>query len=263
MQPAVQLLILLSVLPAQLLISHWMTPSASERTKLLQTFGQTIEKYKERTSNWFLSLSDAESWKKWLKSLQTKKKPTKRTTKTTTTSKSRPRHVDAVTEIDDENERDPETSPATEVLKMNFDLERQHGKQSWRPSPRDEHFAASRAPRTRSSRVLYRVGQVIRHKRWGYRGVIVGWDEYAKAPEFWLRMNHPQDKPQWRQQPNYAILVDKRDRPDGQETYVPQENIEIIANTKINHHEVEDFFDSFDGTQYLPNSSLREVYPED
>ena len=228
-------------------------PDDSKRDSL-RRFGQTIEKYKERTSNWFLSLSDAESWKKWLKSLQTKKKPTKRTTKTTTTSKSRPRHVDAVTEIDDENERDPETSPATEVLKMNFDLERQHGKQSWRPSPRDEHFAASRAPRTRSSRVLYRVGQVIRHKRWGYRGVIVGWDEYAKAPEFWLRMNHPQDKPvergsflsnfrgggniyltlqQWRQQPNYAILVDKRDRPDGQETYVPQENIEIIANTKV------------------------------
>lgn len=36
---------------------------------------------------------------------------------------------------------------------------------------------ASLAPRTkRPMRVAYRVGQVIRHKTLGYRGVIVGWD---------------------------------------------------------------------------------------
>jgi hemimethylated DNA binding protein len=29
--------------------------------------------------------------------------------------------------------------------------------------------------------VKYRIGQVVKHKRWGYRGVIVGWDEFAKV----------------------------------------------------------------------------------
>ena len=33
--------------------------------------------------------------------------------------------------------------------------------------------------------------------------------------------------------PNYAILVDIRDRPSSQITYVPEENIEIITNTKV------------------------------
>ena len=33
--------------------------------------------------------------------------------------------------------------------------------------------------------------------------------------------------------PNYAILVDIRDRPSSQITYVPEENIELITNTKV------------------------------
>lgn len=36
---------------------------------------------------------------------------------------------------------------------------------------------ASPEPRTpRPPEVKYRIGQVIRHKKWGYRGVIIGWD---------------------------------------------------------------------------------------
>ena len=33
--------------------------------------------------------------------------------------------------------------------------------------------------------------------------------------------------------PNYAILVDARDRIGNQITYVPQENLEIITSTKV------------------------------
>ena len=57
--------------------------------------------------------------------------------------------------------------------------------------------------------------------RWGYRGVIIGWDETARAPQDWLEQMH-KDNPSWRHQPNYAILVDTRDRPAPQLTYVPQ-----------------------------------------
>ena len=32
---------------------------------------------------------------------------------------------------------------------------------------------------------------------------------------------------EWKEQPNYAVLVDTRDRPAPQLTYVPQENIEV------------------------------------
>ena len=33
----------------------------------------------------------------------------------------------------------------------------------------------------RPSELKYRVGQVITHKTWGYRGVIIGWDLEAKV----------------------------------------------------------------------------------
>lgn len=88
-----------------------------------------------------------------------------------------------------------------------------------------------------------------------------------QAPEGWVEQNHRKDKPvsipaidvwpkhpihqilsinrffyknsfnctfqQWRTQPNYAILVDTRDRMTPQLTYVPQENIDIISNVKV------------------------------
>jgi hypothetical protein len=42
----------------------------------------------------------------------------------------------------------------------------------------DGHFGSSVDPRSpRSSKIKFRVGQVVRHKKWNYRGVVVGWDE--------------------------------------------------------------------------------------
>ncbi len=49
------------------------------------------------------------------------------------------------------------------------------------------------SPAIRSSRsefVKYRVGQVIRHKIYGYRAVIIGWDQIAVAPDEWLDEHH-------------------------------------------------------------------------
>ncbi|XP_074656949.1 uncharacterized protein LOC141910127 [Tubulanus polymorphus] len=125
-------------------------------------------------------------------------------------------------------------------------------------------FAGSLIPRSpRSAHIKYKIGQVIQHKKWGYRGVIVGWDEIALAPEFWLSRNHPTDKPHWRKLPNYAILVDVNDRPQAQTTYVVEENIEVVMDTEIDHPFINDFFDAFDGAQYLPKMWLKELYPHD
>lgn len=44
------------------------------------------------------------------------------------------------------------------------------------------HFGASADPRSpRPPSVKLRIGQVVRHKKWNYRGVIVGWDEKLKV----------------------------------------------------------------------------------
>jgi hypothetical protein len=43
-------------------------------------------------------------------------------------------------------------------------------------------LSASTKPRfPRPPHVKYRVGQVIKHKKWGYRGVIIGWDPVTKV----------------------------------------------------------------------------------
>ncbi len=48
----------------------------------------------------------------------------------------------------------------------------------------DGYFAMSPEPRSpRPPNVAFRVGQVIKHKKFGYRGVIVGWDKKTKVCE--------------------------------------------------------------------------------
>ena len=111
--------------------------------------------------------------------------------------------------------------------------------------------------------VKFRVGQVIKHKKWGYRGVVVGWDEFTQAPESWIKQMHGPDRPEWRKQPNYSVLVDTRDRQGAQITYVVQENMEVVKNVKVFHPQLDEHFESYDGSHYLPRPWLKARYPLD
>lgn len=56
-----------------------------------------------------------------------------------------------------------------------------------------ESMILSASPTVRSHRpssVKLRVGQVVKHKLYGYHGVITGWDEIARAPDRWLNEHH-------------------------------------------------------------------------
>lgn len=143
-------------------------------------------------------------------------------------------------------------SPAVEVLKRKY---------AWGKSG---HFASSLEPRyPRPSHIKFRIGQIVKHRKWGYRGVVVGWDSLAKAPSTWIKENHNQNE-HWSTQPNYAILVDIRDRTIPQLAYVPEENIELApALVRITHPGMEDYFEDFDGAQYLPRPWLKTLYPMD
>ncbi|KAK0424936.1 hypothetical protein QR680_008934 [Steinernema hermaphroditum] len=127
---------------------------------------------------------------------------------------------------------------------------------------KSNYFGQSTDPRTpRPPFVKYRVGQVVRHKVHGYRGVIIGWDETARAPENWLRRIHGAHK-EWRDLPNYTVAVDTRDRVTPQIAYVVEENIELDGNT-VFHPLVKHYFESFGGGRYALRPALREMYPDD
>lgn len=58
----------------------------------------------------------------------------------------------------------------------------------WYDRSPEEFFASSPKPRfLHPPTVKWRLGQVVRHKILGYRGVIIGWDIKAKVVyPFWL-----------------------------------------------------------------------------
>uniref|UniRef100_A0A1I7Z6W8 YccV-like domain-containing protein n=1 Tax=Steinernema glaseri TaxID=37863 RepID=A0A1I7Z6W8_9BILA len=127
---------------------------------------------------------------------------------------------------------------------------------------KSNYFGQSTDPRTpRPPFIKYRVGQVVRHKIHGYRGVIIGWDETARAPESWLNRIHGPHK-DWRDLPNYTVAIDTRDRVTPQIAYVVEQNIEIDKNT-VFHPLVKHYFESFDGKRYALRPALREMYPDD
>jgi F-box protein 21 len=138
--------------------------------------------------------------------------------------------------------------------------------------------------RPKGGQVLFRVGQVINHHRYAYRGVIYGWDLKCEAGERWIEQMRVDELPLGRDQPFYRVLVDCRDR-NSQSTYVAQENIRVekepssssssagdsrLDNRQIDHPQVGHYFESYllshwhvKGQHYLPNALVRSQYPED
>eukprot|EP00244_Chara_vulgaris_P013759 TRINITY_DN811_c0_g3_i3.p1 TRINITY_DN811_c0_g3~~TRINITY_DN811_c0_g3_i3.p1 ORF type:complete len:323 (-),score=39.05 TRINITY_DN811_c0_g3_i3:426-1370(-) len=113
-------------------------------------------------------------------------------------------------------------------------------------------------------RTAYRVGDVIVHRRYGYRGVIYGHDPECSAPEDWQEATRIDMLNEGRNQPFYHVLVDSRDRPGVMSTYVAQENIVLERNASpLLHPWIKKFFVGFQDGQYMPGSKLRQVYPND
>ena len=132
---------------------------------------------------WTASLKDFESWRNVFQSAL--RNPYKRrTTSKQKRKQSDPEHIDSIEYKRDSNlEGQSHASPAHEVLKFDSYYD-QYVRKQWQPSPKEEHFAYSDKVRLRSKldrKVKFRIGQVVKHKLWGYRGVIVGWDEFAKV----------------------------------------------------------------------------------
>ena len=99
----------------------------------------------------------------------------------------------------------------------------------------------------RESRPRYSPGQIVRHKRYGYRGVVVDYDATCQADEDWYQSNNTQPA---RNQPWYHVLVDG----SNQTTYPAQTSLEAEINPEpITHPYLDLFFTDFLGDRYERN----------
>jgi len=95
----------------------------------------------------------------------------------------------------------------------------------------------------------FQSGQVIRHKRYGYRGVIVSSDAYCQATDSWYYGNQTQPDPQ---QPWYHVLMHGAD----QVTYVAQINLmQDDSNEKVDHPLLSYFFTQTADGKYIRNDN--------
>jgi hemimethylated DNA binding protein len=125
--------------------------------------------------------------------------------------------------------------------------------------------------------VLYSVGQVLRHKVYGYRAVIVGWDARCKASGQWVTSTGTAKLPHGTEQPFYRCLVDIRDRSGAQISYVAQDNVDLLVQSDfadakqtpldkmVIHPLLTRHFDEYRMTEgfYVPTARMLQAYPAD
>ena len=99
----------------------------------------------------------------------------------------------------------------------------------------------------RSSQPAFQPGQLVRHRRYGYRGVVVGFDEFCRATDEWYFRNQTQPG---RDQPWYHVLVDGSSAC----TYAASDN--LVADTTarpVTHPLLSQFFRAFKDGLYVRN----------
>ena len=101
----------------------------------------------------------------------------------------------------------------------------------------------------RPPRPVFEPGQLVRHRRYDYRGVVVDRDEFCQADDEWYLKNQTQPD---RDQPWYHVLVDGSSTC----TYAASENLVADADVQpIDHPLVPHFFSDFKNGRYIRNGT--------
>ncbi len=104
---------------------------------------------------------------------------------------------------------------------------------------------------TKSSRAGFSIGELVHHKLFDYRGVVIDVDPVFSGTEEWYehvaRSRPPKDKP-W-----YHVLVDGAKH----QTYVAERNLERDNSAQpINHPMLSQYFTGFNDGSYVLKSSV-------
>ena len=96
----------------------------------------------------------------------------------------------------------------------------------------------------------FSIGQLIEHRRYGYRGVVVSMDESCRASKQWYESNLTRPD---REQPWYHVLVHGGDAA----TYVAEENLlEDAGGEQVIHPLAATFFMYFHQGRYIPRDGV-------
>ena len=99
----------------------------------------------------------------------------------------------------------------------------------------------------------FSIGQVVKHRLYAFRGVIVDVDpEFSNTEEWWLAI--PEEVRPRKDQPFYHLLAENETT--AYEAYVSEQNLLIDdSGEPVNHPQVAEVFGEFLGTSYaLPHS---------
>ena len=106
------------------------------------------------------------------------------------------------------------------------------------------NFPSDAASERRSK---FKRGQLVRHKRYGYRGVVVDFDLKCLADEKWYQSNQTQPD---RNRPWYHVLV----HGSASTTYAAEENLRADTRPEsVEHPLVALFFTEFVDGRYIRN----------
>jgi len=96
-------------------------------------------------------------------------------------------------------------------------------------------------------------GDLVRHSRYGYRGVVVDLDAKCRAADAWYYANQTQPD---RDQPWYHVLVHGRDI----STYAAQDSLNPdLLGEPVSHPWIEKFFCGFEGGCHIRNDTPWEI----
>ena len=101
---------------------------------------------------------------------------------------------------------------------------------------------------TTISKARFSIGQVVRHRYYPFRGVIIDVDpEFDNSEEWWLSI--PEDIRPSKNQPFYHLLAENDTT--SYEAYVSEQNL-VIDDTgaPVNHPQVAEMFGEFRGDSY-------------
>lgn len=98
-----------------------------------------------------------------------------------------------------------------------------------------------------SSKARFAPGDLVRHRRYGYRGVVVEFDLVCEANDDWYESNQTQPR---KDQPWYHVLVHQSPHT----TYAAEDSLlREYGGEEISHPLLQHFFVSFEDGAYVRN----------